>query len=585
MTSFRLRPYQLDLKQAVYDSWNAGFKNVLAISPTGSGKAKTLCVLASELAHQYGMPCCIIVHRQELVVQLCMDLAELDIPHNIIAQKSTILQIINEEKRTHGKNFYNYQAPVTVVSVDTLNARANKHYEWCQRQRVWIVDEAAHLLENNKWGKAVKLLPNALGAGFTATPERLDKKGLGRHAFGVFDTMVLGPSVKWLISEGYLANYHIIVPKSDYREFLKDNGSETADFTQEARNFASLNSHIIGDVVKTYIERVNGKQTILFADSQEAGKLYEKEFLSKGISAKLLTGDTPAKERLDGVHDFAKNKIQVLINVDLFDEGFDVISREGFKIIEAVIMARPTKSISKFLQMFGRSLRPAFAKGYDLSTREGRLAAQAASYKPRAIVIDHVGNIGIGRKTGHGLPDKVRQWTLDNIVKRRQNVNLIRICQNITCNLVFDRALHACPFCGCEDKPYGRRSSDVSPREALKLVDGDMELLDPDTIRHLEKEMDLEDPYKMEERITRAIGKAAGVHARKNQLERIEMQKTLVQTIALWCGREARAGYTDRQIKKRFAMEFGDNITVVLSEPRAEMERYNNWIKSELGIL
>lgn len=578
MSTFKLRQYQIDLKKNVYDAWSAGFKNVLAVSPTGSGKAKTLCVLAKELAYEHGFPVSIIVHRRELLAQLCMDLAELDIPHNIIAQKAHILQIIEEERRTHKKNFYDYRSPITVVSVDTLNARSAKYKEWAERQRVWIVDEAAHLLANNKWGKAVALLPNAIGAGFTATPERLDKKGLGRHAFGVFDTMVIGPTVRYLMSEGYLSHYKIIVPKSDYRDFLKDSGSETSDYTFEARNAASLNSHIIGDVVKNYISYVNGKQAIVFADSKAAGERFEKEFRDKGVKAKLLTGDTPDKERLNGVYEYRTGMLQVLINVDLFDEGFDVPGTD------VVIMARPTKSVSKYLQMFGRALRPVYAKGFDLTTREGRLEAQRAGPKPHAIVIDHVGNIGVGRKSGHGFPDKVRTWTLDNIVKKRDSINLIRICQSITCNSPFDRSLEACPFCGNADRPYNRSGSNVSAREALKHVDGDMELLDPDTIRELEQEMHLEDPYEREERISRSIGRAAGIHARKNQIERIETQKQLVHAIALWCGREARAGYTDRQIKKRFALTFGESITLALSEPKARMDQYIRDIKEDLGI-
>lgn len=900
-----LRDYQIQLKQDIYNQWNAGNRNVLAVSPTGSGKAMTLCTLAKELAYDYGMPTVIKVHRKELVSQLCMTLAQLDIPHNIIAQKDTVLEIMETERRAHGKQFYNPKSIITVVSVDTLLSRSEKYISWAQQQKVWILDEAAHQLKNNKWGKVAELFPNAYGVGFTATPQRLDKKGLGRHAFGLFDVMVLGPSVRYLIDQGYLSRYKIVVPKSDYNDYLQDNGSSTTDYTLKARNYASLNSHIIGDVVENYKLHINGKQAIVFADSIEAGLLYEKKFIEHGIVAKLITAETPNRERADGIENFRKAELKVLINVDLFSEGLDcldkdteiltssgwkglyniqeiqdcyawdsdtggivnvpiskkglrflrpdermltikgqhidirvteghriywkddkgvvnistaaeiferskrfklplsgfgefkglplsddeiriiawaftdgwiegdrylcisqskyfqrirdlferlgwtyserikpketlttsygatmdnhlfrlkvnprwfeilylcmkdnihhdihhmnrrqfkifwdemmwangsaqkgksgklcttrkhhadllmhmasvrgyaimygnyytkhnklvynlgirdkqdivlyqkdkrgskfrletqstseivwcvtnkygtLITRRGGKVavlgncpgVDAVIMARKTKSLSLYLQACGRALRPVFAPGHDLSTREGRLAAQAAGPKPHAIIIDHVGNIGVGSKAGHGLPDQIRKWTLDNIVQRRETVNLLRICMNEKCNSPFDRALHACPFCGCEDKPYSRSSyGDKSPREMLKVVDGDMELLDPDTIRHLEMEMQLEDPYKMEERITRAVGKAAGINARKNQLARIEMQKKLADTIALWFGREKKNGYTDRQAKKRFVMEFGESFTVVLSLPKAEMELYNSQIKEELGI-
>lgn len=549
----KLRPYQEKLIADIYSGWSHNFRNVLAVSPTGSGKAMTLCTLAHQLAYTHGLPVVIKVHRKELVVQLCMTLAQLGIPHNIIAQKGTILEIMEAERRAHGKQFYNHHSPITVASVDTLMARQHKYRNLCESTRVWLLDEAAHQLKDNKWGKAAELFPNALGVGFTATPQRLDKKGLGRHAFGLFDTMVQGPTVRWLIDHGFLSKYKVVAPKSDYRNFLKDTGDETKDYTAEARNYASLHSHIIGDVVKNYIEFINGKQAIVFADSIEAGQKMEKEFLAKGIPAKLLTGETPSAERIKGVFDYREGRIRVLINVDLFDEGFDVPGTD------AVIMARPSKSLGKVLQMCGRALRVAKGKEY-------------------AMIIDHVGNIKY-----HQRPCKVRTWTLDNIVKRRDTTNLIRICMNTMCNAPFDRWLHACPECGNEDRPGGRSGGTSTPREALKMVDGDMELLDPETIALLEREIDLEDPYKLEERVSYAAGKAAGAAARKKQLERIEMQKTLSHTIALWAGKQKqRFRLTDRQIKKKFMNDFDEGITVALSLPRADMEKFNQRIQEDI---
>ena len=560
MSKITLRPYQIQLKADIYNAWNSGAVNVLAVSPTGSGKAMTLCTLAEELAYTYGIPTVIKVHRRELVSQLCGTLAQLGIPHNVIAQRSNILEIIEEEKRLHGKSFYEPRAPITVVSVDTLLSRAEKYAEFCQRQRVWILDEAAHQLKDNKWGKAAALFPNAIGVGFTATPQRLDKKGLGRHAFGLFDVMVQGPTVRWLIDNGFLSKFKIVVPKSDYLDHLEDDGNSTKDFTQKARIIASRESHIVGDVVKAYKEYIFGKQAILFADCIDAAKKMEEQFNAHGIPAKLLTGETPSKERLQGVIGYRDGKIKVLLNVDLFDEGFDVPGTD------AVIMARPTKSLGKYLQMCGRALRVAKGKEF-------------------AYIIDHVGNCYSKHKRGaqHGLPDKIRQWTLDNIVRKRDTVSLHRFCMNEMCNLPFDRWLDACPYCGNTDKPYRRNVSEVSAREALKIVDGDMELLDPETIRELENEINLENPFDVEERVKRTAGEYAGKAARKKQQERIEMQKTLAETIARWAGREKRNGFTDRQIKKRFMMKFSEGITVALSLPKAEMQEINTMIKQDLG--
>ena len=551
--SIELRDYQVKLIQDIYSGWSMGHRNVMAVSPTGSGKAFTLCTLAQELAYSHRMETTIKVHRKELISQLCMSLAQLGVYHNVIAQKDTILEIIEQQRREYGASYYQPNSPITVVSVDTLLSRKEKYKEWGERQKVWILDEAAHQLKGNKWGKATEIMPNAIGVGFTATPQRLDKKGLGRHAFGLFDTMVTGPTVRYLIDKGYLSQYKVVVPPSQYREFLKEDNNDKSDYTHEAREYASIHSGITGDVVDNYIKFINGKQAIVFADSLKAGMLMEANFKDKGITAKLLAGDTPSKERLMGVNDYRSGKIKVLINVDLFDEGFDVPGTD------AVIMARPTKSLGKYLQMCGRSLR--VAKGKDF-----------------AVLIDHVGNIKY-----HELPDKIRRWTLDNIVRKRERVNLIRICGNTMCNAPFDRALFICPYCGHEDHKTVRAPGEREPREELEMVDGDLELLDPETIRALERSIDLEDPDALAERVSRAAGHVAGMAARKKQNERIDMQKVLAQTIADWAGVQKQThGYTDRSIKKKFYTLFNETITVALSLTRAEMEQMNTQIRSQM---
>lgn len=548
----KLRPYQSKLIEDIYTAWQSGQRNVLAVSPTGSGKAFTLCTLAYQLAHDNGMPTPILVHRKELVSQLCMTLATLGVKHNVIAQKDTIVEVMSSQRKEFGQSYYDINAPITVCSVDTLLSRMVKYSDWLKQQKVWILDEAAHQLKNNKWGKIItEGMPDALGVGFTATPQRLDKKGLGRHAFGLFDHMVFGPTVRWLIAEGFLSKYKIVVPESDYRKYLKDNGDDTKDYTHEAMNYASTHSHIVGDVVKNYMKWVKDKRAIVFADTIAAGERIEAEFLKQGIPAKLLTGTTKNLERRNAVQDYRDGKILVLINVDLFDEGFDVPGTY------AVIMARPTKSLSKYLQICGRALRVIEGKEY-------------------ALIIDHVGNVKY-----HELPDKLRKWTLDNIVRKRDTVNLLQFCLNVNCNSPFDRALHICPYCGWEKEKL-RRSSERSAKEELDIVDGDMELLDPEVIRELERNVELEDPNSVAERVGSVAGIAAGKAAKRRQLERIEMQKTLSETIATWAGKQRSQKYTDRQIKKLFYNIFGETITVALSLPRADMEYFNERIRNEI---
>lgn len=536
-----LRPYQEKAKKEIYDAWKAGHKNVLFVLPTGGGKTKTFCSMAIEMALESGgpkMPTGIVVHRKELVQQISLTLAEEGIVHNIIAPRPVIKGIVAAQRQLLKKQYYDYSASITVISVDTLNARIIQHEKWAKSIKLWITDEAAHVLRENKWGRAIAFFTNAIGLGVTATPRRLDKRGLGRHADGVFDVMVEGPTTKWGIDNGFLCKYKIVVPVSDYGKYLRQ-ATDGADYSKAAMIHASHESHIIGDVVDNYLKFSDGKQAILFADSIETGQRMEKEFLAKGVPAKLLTGLSEDTERLQSLIDYREKKIKVLLNVDLFDEGLDVPG------IECVIMARPTMSLSKFLQMCGRGLRP--LKG-----------------KPFLIIIDHVGNI-----QKHGLPDTPRKWTLDRIVKRKDKVNLIRICFNPDCNAPFDRVLTECPYCGTEvPKPVAGEGGGRIP---LETVDGDLVMLDPDTMRELEAKARLEDPADVERRVAYAAGEVAGKSAKKKQMQRIATQKDLVELIALWAGRQRLHGYTDRQIHKKFYLEYGMTITTALSETNADM--------------
>lgn len=528
---------------------------------TVTHNTKTFCSIAIDLAlkNHFGqnLPTAIMVHRKELVQQICLTLAEEEIPHNIIAPRPVIMGIVAAQRQLLRKQFYDYNAPITVISVDTLNSRILKHEKWAKSIRLWITDEAAHLLKENKWGRAVSYFKEAIGLGVTATPERLDKRGLGAHVDGVFDVMVEGPSTRWLIENGYLCKYKIAIPESDYRAHLKE-ASDGSDYSKEAMAFASERSHIVGDIVANYLKFAKGKQAIVFASDIGAATRIEKKFLENGVSAKSLNSNTPDDVRLKALVDYRDKKIQVLINVDLFDEGLDVPG------IEVVIMGRPTKSLGKFLQMCGRGLRPVYANGFDLDTLEGRHAAQAAGSKPYMLLIDHVGNV-----KEHGLPDSRRRWSLDRVVKRRKKINLIRICANWQCNSPFDRLLSECPYCGHKDSKGSREGGGrVSPAQ----VDGDLVLLDPDTLRELEANSKLEDPGLVAARVAKAAGGDAAMRAMKNQVERIETQKKLAEIIAHWAGRmRQKHGLTDRMIHKEFYKEHDMTIWEVLGRPKSEM--------------
>lgn len=539
----KLRPYQEEIKQKVYSAWDAGYKNILLVMPTGMGKTKTFSSIVIDTAAilQGGLPTAIMVHRKELVQQISITLAEVGITHNIIAARKDIKGIIAGQRRALGKQFYNPNAIISVVSVDTLNSRGDIYANWCKTIRQVIIDEAAHVTKENKWGIARAKFTNARSLGVTATPERLDRKGLGSHVDGIYDIMVEGPTSRWGIENGFLSRYKIVCPPSDYEQYL-DKGTDGSDYSKKTMMEAARKSQIVGDVVKTYLKFAKGKQAIYFAESVETAEKLEKEFLANGVVAKSLDGTTPDGERLESLIAFREKRTQVLINVDLFDEGLDVPG------IEVVGMVRPTKSLGKFLQMVGRGLR----------IMEG---------KQFMLLIDHVGNVKY-----HGLPDNVRRWTLDRISKRAQKLNFIRICSNGMCNSPYDRALTVCPW--CERDAVSKPGSGGGLKSMLEQVDGDLQLIDPDYIRSLEARTILEDPGKMAQRVAAAAGSDAAIRAMKAQQERIGVQKLLVQALAKWAGHMKHVyGYSDRQIHKKFYLYHNQTITEALGEPKEYMER------------
>ena len=153
------------------------------------------------------------------------------------------------------------------------------------------------------------------------------------------------------------------------------------------------------------------------------------------------------------------------------------------------------------------------------------------------------------------------------------------------CNSPYDRALEGCPYCGTEYIPQYNRSGGGGAREALKFLDGDLMLLDPDQIRELEAEVILESPDEIAQRVAMAAGTPAGIRAQKNQMERIEMQKKLAETIAKWAGKmKYYYGYSDRQIHKKFYLTYDMSITGALSLKKAERESVMKDVKDEIGI-
>lgn len=505
-----LRPYQQQAKDSVYSAWAAGHRNVLLVSPTGSGKTVTF----SDILAEYKGASCAIAHRQELVSQISIALARCGVRHSIMAPKSAIRTIIALHMLDVGRSYYEPNARCRVAGVDTL-VRMDPSDPWPQQVGLWVQDEAHHLLAENKWGRAVQLFRNAYGLAVTATPGRADGKGLGRHADGLIDVMIEGPSMRGLILEGFLSPYRIFAPPSDLD--LSDVGiSAGGDFSPEPLRRAVHRSHIVGDVVQHYERITPGKLGVTFAVDIESATEIAAAYRHASVPAEVVSSKTPDMLRAQVLRRFRNHEVLQLVNVDLFGEGFDLPA------IEVVSMARPTQSFPLFAQQFGRGMR----------IMEG---------KTHGFIIDHVKNV-----ERHGLPDAKRQWSLDRRERRtsKSAPDAIPVRTCVKCLSVFERVYARCPYCGHYEPPAGRST----PAQ----VDGDLAELSEETLRLMRGEID-QAPTFPRGADDMTIGRLKRLH-----WERQEAQKALRLAMMQWGGGE-RTGHESRS-QREFYLRYGVDV-------------------------
>jgi superfamily II DNA or RNA helicase len=368
--TYQLRPYQTDLLDRINKSWFSGTRSIVCQLPTGGGKTILFATAVHE-ANQKGLKCLVLAHREEL-----------------IKQAADKLEIITNDpvgiiKAGHPTN---YDRDIQVASVQSLTRRL-KH---CPEFDLIIVDEAHHSTANS-YRTILNRFPNARVLGVTATPIRLDGKGFR----GVFDEIICGITVSELIESGSLSKYKYIATETSMS--IEGVGKRQGDFKAEDVARANPVAGLAGDVVKSYRDYLEGKQAVIFCVNVEHSVAIAEHFKAAGIVAHHLDGTTDARERADVMTQFRDKQIQVLTNCALFDEGLDIPSLDG------VILARPTQSLSRFLQMVGRALRPC----------EG---------KEHAIIIDLACNYD-----RLGMPDDTRVWTLDGLEKKqRKGSKLVR---------------------------------------------------------------------------------------------------------------------------------------------------------------
>lgn len=471
--SYVLADYQEAVKREVYAAYANGARNVMPVLPTGSGKT----VLMGSIAHEYDGYGVSMAHRGHLVGQLSLALAREGLMHDIIAPDAVIRTIVQAQINDPeiGRQWYNPRAKWKVASVQTLvspNRQLPK--SWTDQVGMIHGDEGHHYLADNIWGRAVALFPNAYGLFPTATPCRGDGVGLGVGFGGIVDAMVLGPEMRWMIDQGHLTDYHVYMPLAEDLDMEGVEISASGEFNMEkTRKRVKASTKIVGDVVGRYLQYAAGLRGITFAVDIEHAQTICDEYNRRGVPAVVIQDKTPETERRNIFAKFKAGTILQVVNVDLLGEGVDIPA------VQVVSMARPTASFSLYAQQFGRALRllvsPILRGAWHTYTPEQRRAHIAESDKPRAIIIDHVGNL----LTHKGPPDMRQEpWTLAARSKRRGADDGIPLRACPECVQPFLRIYPACPSCGWEPPP-------PTDRSRPEFVDGDMHLYTPELLREL----------------------------------------------------------------------------------------------------
>lgn len=540
----KLRDYQGALADAIRAAWLT-VRAVLAVLSTGGGKT----VIFSAIINEHVGACAAVVHRKEILAQISCSLAALEVKHRVIAPPAVLALIRRKHLKRFGRSFVDPNALCGVISVQSITSKSSLKNEvlqrWLKQVTLCVFDEGHHYVTSGIWGRAVDMMGRAKLLFVTATPERADGKGLGAHADGYCEAMVEGPSTQWLLEQGYLSRFVYKAPKTDLNT---EDIPITAlgDFNAKALRARTVESHLVGDVVQHYLKFASGKKTIVFASDVATAEEMAEAFRGAGVSAEALSGETDARLRDRALDDFEFGDLQVLVNVDLFDEGFDVPA------VECVILSRVTMSLGKYLQMVGRGLRPVYAPGHDLKTKAGRLAAMAAGGKPEASIIDPVRNW-----ERHGMPNWPRKWTLDAREKgsRAGPADTVpqRVC--LECTQPYEAFYKACPHCGAGiPEPGGR----ALPEQ----VDGDLMELDVEGMAALFAKMghaNMDDGGYAQDQLRRGIppvGRGADMKRHRAAKYRRSVLKELV---AWWVGMQPAGRGLDEK-HRRFYHRFGTDI-------------------------
>ena len=425
MKEIKLFDYQEDMKERIEKALRL-HRSVMAQMPTGTGKTVLLAsVVESFLREHSNCNVWIVAHRRELVSQIRETIERVfskTHPSSLTIKEDFSNHPVNSSKITPSlftlkEGSTSHPDPLTLrgeggnrptrcseplrskvggpskVSPDCLSASAfnvpikavsiqwlSKHYDEIEEEPGMIVIDEAHHALAKTYKEMWERFPNAKFLGLTATPCRLNGKGFT----DLFDVLVQSWSVPEFISKGRLATYDFVSIKSDgvtqrLIDSLQKRGAD-GDYQNKEMDMLLNKKPSIERLYQSLEEFGKDRKGIVYAINISHAQKITKLYQENGVKAIAIDSKTPATERQQDIEAFKKGDIQVLVNVDIFSEGFDCPD------VEFVQLARPTLSLAKYLQMVGRGLR--VAKG-----------------KKNCVIIDNVGLYRV-----FGLPSQVWNW-------------------------------------------------------------------------------------------------------------------------------------------------------------------------------
>lgn len=367
-----LRDYQKDLYDKTVEAFKQGFRRPLVVAPCGAGKS----YLFAEMIRNTRGEVLVLTHRQELKEQ--------------------------HEKLLQDLNITNARVAMIMTEANRLGQHPTP---------ALIIADEAHLSRSNSWMKVIRHY-DTWTVGLTATPVRLS----GEPLSDVFDTLIEGVDVKWLIEHQRLAPYEYYAPTLIDTDGLRvQRGDYVVSDLEQLMNERA----IYGNVIESYRRFAGGERTIAYCVSVVHAKQTRDAFLAAGIRAEVLSAGTPGGRRKQILDDFREGLLTVLCNVGIISEGVSIDE------VSCCLLLRPTESVALGIQQMMRCMR----------------------YLPgkTAKIIDFVNNV-----SRIGLPDDDRCWSLGEPLKRRPRLDsngdfYIRSCPE--CYLTFKTAPR-CPYCG-----------------------------------------------------------------------------------------------------------------------------------------